>query len=218
VKKSPFISIVLPTYNRAHLLSRAIESVLDQSYPHWELIVVDDGSTDSTLNVIQKFVNQDPRIRIIKKSHSGLSLTRNAGIHRAGGEYTGFLDSDDEFTKNHLQLRADYLQENKGIDLLYGKVQIMGDPYVPDRRNIKKKIHLDQCPANVGALFIRTALLKEVGGFPVVSFSEDRALFDLLKSKKIKMRRFDFRTYKYYRTEPDSICNRLATITQEYQE
>ena len=99
-----YFSIILATYNRAHLLPRAIESVLKQSFQDWELLVVDDGSQDETASLIQAYCKKDARIHYIPKEHSGLPKTRNAGFEAAQGKYCTFLDSDDEYKADHLQI------------------------------------------------------------------------------------------------------------------
>lgn len=95
----PFFSIIIPTFNRSHILSRAIESVLLQSFFDWELIIVDDGSNDSTDLVIQKFLN-DPRIFYFFQTNRGVTSARNFGTSKAKGEFLIFLDSDDQLTIN----------------------------------------------------------------------------------------------------------------------
>src|SRR5688572_15780741 len=89
------VSIVIPTYNRAHLISRAIASVINQTFGEWELIIADDGSTDNTQEVVKGFLH-DSRIRYYKKGNSGAAESRNAGVKIASGNYVSFLDSDDE--------------------------------------------------------------------------------------------------------------------------
>jgi glycosyltransferase involved in cell wall biosynthesis len=95
VMKPPLISVITPTYNRADLLQRCIESVLAQTYTNWEYIVIDDGSTDSTSTMIQKYLH-DARIRYIQKINTGAADTRNIGVSHANGDLITFLDSDDE--------------------------------------------------------------------------------------------------------------------------
>ncbi len=90
----------MPSYNRAHLLSIAIESVLLQHYSNWELLIVDDGSTDNTQKVIQDY--NDIRIVYFKKNNGGVCSARNYGVQHAKGEYIAFLDSDDSVTKEWL--------------------------------------------------------------------------------------------------------------------
>ncbi|MCU0397127.1 MAG: glycosyltransferase [Cyclobacteriaceae bacterium] len=96
------VSIILPTHNRAHLLPRAINSVLNQTYPNWELIIVDDGSTDNTKYIIDKF--NDRRIKYIQlKSNVGAPEARNIGMVQAKGDFITFLDSDDEYYNNKVE-------------------------------------------------------------------------------------------------------------------
>ena len=98
----PLFSIVIPTHNRAKLLKRAIESVLNQSYKNWELIVVDDGSRDETRELVAGI--SDQRIRYIYQEHQDRSTARNVGIGTAKGKYVCFLDDDDCFLSDHLSI------------------------------------------------------------------------------------------------------------------
>jgi len=99
------ISVIIPTYNRANLLPRAIESVLRQTFKNFELIIVDDGSTDNTTEVVKEFLKKDKRIKYIKlNKNSGVPAhPRNIGIQNAVGEYIAFLDSDDEWLPEKLE-------------------------------------------------------------------------------------------------------------------
>jgi glycosyltransferase involved in cell wall biosynthesis len=96
----PYFSVILPTYNRAHLLPKAIQSLVDQTFGDWELIIVDDGSTDDTKAVVEKF--QDERIRYVYQENQERSAARNNGINQAKGTFICFLDSDDYFLKDKL--------------------------------------------------------------------------------------------------------------------
>lgn len=111
------ISIVLPVYNGEKSVENAIQSVLQQSYRNYELIVVDDGSTDKTNEIISKFKNQE-KIRIIKKDNGGVSSARNAGINRVTGDYLMFLDSDDKLMDNCLDTLVHYIDAYKDVDLI----------------------------------------------------------------------------------------------------
>jgi glycosyltransferase involved in cell wall biosynthesis len=97
---SPLFSVIIPVHNRAHLIRRALNSVLAQSLDDYEIIVVDDGSTDDPRAVVEAI--GDPRIRLIRKENGGGGSARNVGIDAAGGRYVAFLDSDDEFLPNNL--------------------------------------------------------------------------------------------------------------------
>jgi glycosyltransferase involved in cell wall biosynthesis len=99
-----FFSIVLPTYNRSTRVIATIKSVQDQSFQDWECIVVDDGSTDDTSNVVKKLAKEDPRIKYIYQDNAERSVARNNGIDHASGEYICLLDSDDFYKVQHLQM------------------------------------------------------------------------------------------------------------------
>jgi glycosyltransferase involved in cell wall biosynthesis len=114
---SPSVSVILPTFNRADLLGRAIESVLAQSYTDWELIVWDDGSTDDTPRVAQSL--HDGRIRYFGEQHHGAAYARNRAIEASGGEYLAFLDSDDEWLGGKLAIQVAALTAHDEIDVIF---------------------------------------------------------------------------------------------------
>lgn len=111
----PLISVIIPSYNHADYVCQAVESALVQSYPHLEVIVVDDGSTDDTKERLVPFSN---RIRYVHQRNQGLSAARNRGINEAQGEYIAFLDSDDAFHPRKLELQAAYLIAQPDIALV----------------------------------------------------------------------------------------------------
>jgi glycosyltransferase involved in cell wall biosynthesis len=122
---SPFFSIIIPTYNRAHLIGRAIESVLGQTFKDWELIIVDDGSTDDTSAKVLAF--QDERIRYVWQENAELNAARNMGIQAHKGVYLCFLDDDDLFLPEHLEVHFKEISKlgmplgvfHSGIAMLY---------------------------------------------------------------------------------------------------
>jgi glycosyltransferase involved in cell wall biosynthesis len=95
-------SIILPTYNRAHFLPKAIESVINQTFTNWELIIVDDGSTDKTSELVENYCKRDKRIRYIYQDNAERSTARNKGIELAEGEFICFIDSDDYYLDEKL--------------------------------------------------------------------------------------------------------------------
>jgi glycosyltransferase involved in cell wall biosynthesis len=99
----PLVSVILPTYNRANTISRAIDSVLNQTYSNLELIVIDDGSTDNTGDIMNEYLKEDPRISYVKQEHLGANYARNYGIKLAKGQYIAFQDSDDEWFNHKLE-------------------------------------------------------------------------------------------------------------------
>jgi glycosyltransferase involved in cell wall biosynthesis len=115
------VSVIIPTYNRAHLVGRAIQSAFNQTCQDFEVIVVDDGSTDNTGEVVKSF--NDPRIHYIRHSENrGVATARNTGIDAAHGEYIAFLDSDDEWLPEKLQHQLDIFREaDEEVGLVYSE-------------------------------------------------------------------------------------------------
>ena len=106
------ISVIIPTYNRAHTLSQAIGSVMKQSLPPAEIVIVDDGSTDGTAELVQ---NRFPNCRYLHQQNQGVSSARNSGIAAASGEWLAFLDSDDEWTPDKLATQTTALAANPSM-------------------------------------------------------------------------------------------------------
>ncbi len=110
----PLVSVVIPTYNHAQYLGRALQSLLDQTYINWEAIVVDNYSTDNTDKILSRF--NDSRIAILKINNNGIiAVSRNTGIRAANGEWVAFLDSDDWWTKDKLEICVQYLHDQNDI-------------------------------------------------------------------------------------------------------
>lgn len=115
----PLVSVITPLFNSELYIERTIESVINQSYNNWELIIVDDCSADNGLNIVMKYIKTDSRIKILKnETNSGPAVTRNKGIAIAKGKYIAFLDSDDQWYKEKL-LRQIGFMENGGIGFSY---------------------------------------------------------------------------------------------------
>jgi glycosyltransferase involved in cell wall biosynthesis len=106
---NPVVSVVIPTFNRAKVVGRAVNSVLNQSFRDFECIVVDDGSTDETESVLREFTN---KIKVIKTENRGVSAARNLGAKLAEGKYIAFLDSDDEWKKEKLAKQISFMKES----------------------------------------------------------------------------------------------------------
>ncbi|WP_422529156.1 glycosyltransferase family 2 protein [Serratia fonticola] len=109
-KKTPLVSIIMPTYNSSVFVHEAIQSILNQDYHHWELIITDDCSTDNTVSIIDTYSRKDKRIQYyINKSNSGAAITRNNSIVKARGDYVAFLDSDDLWHKDKLSSQIGFM-------------------------------------------------------------------------------------------------------------
>jgi glycosyltransferase involved in cell wall biosynthesis len=118
VSKTPLVSIVTPTKNRLPLLREALDSVAAQTYPHWEHLVVDDGSDDGTAEELERRAKADPRIRYIQREgdRTGANVCRNLGVGEASGEYVVFLDSDDLLEPHCLEGRVAVMERNADLD------------------------------------------------------------------------------------------------------
>lgn len=134
------ISIVLPSYNCSTFIRAAIQSVLDQSYSKWEMIIVDDCSSDDTVEFVLPFVEQDSRISLIKLTeNSGAAVARNRGIEVARRRYIAFLDSDDLWLPNKLEKQLIFMQTNNypfsfaAYDKIDSNGQVLGHIGVPDK-------------------------------------------------------------------------------------
>lgn len=116
-KNDNFISIIVPIYNRSSFLPACIESIVNQSYPHLDIILVDDGSTDNSLDICRKYAQKDKRISVISIPNSGVSTARNTGMRHAKGDFIQFVDSDDMLQQNACQILLD-MQKKHNADLV----------------------------------------------------------------------------------------------------
>ena len=122
----PTISVIIPAYNAESFLEEALEAVYAQTFTDWELILVDDGSTDSTGAICDRAAARDARVKVVHKANGGLSDARNAGLDRAGGRYVYFMDADDLIPPHALQTLADTAAET-GADLVLAPFETFAD-------------------------------------------------------------------------------------------
>jgi hypothetical protein len=163
------VSIILPTYNRAHLVAEAIESVLNQAFPDFELIVVDDGSTDQTEVVVRSFA--DHRLKYLKQSNKGVSAARNTGLQNAKGEFIAFLDHDDLFLPEKLSVQVARMHQDSDVGLVYSLYLGTKQQEEPRRRAGGCHSPLELRHLLLGTLIhlsstlVRRLWLQKVGGF-----------------------------------------------------
>jgi glycosyltransferase involved in cell wall biosynthesis len=119
----PTVTVIIPTYNRCNLLVQAINSVLAQIYKDFELLVIDDGSTDNTRQTVTAI--GDPRIKYIYKPNGGVSSARNLGLKNAAGEFVAFLDHDDYYPQSFLEVLTKELKENPDYGTAYGPITVV---------------------------------------------------------------------------------------------
>ena len=154
---APEITVVIPAYNASLYLAEAIQSVKQQTFAGWELIIVNDGSTDNTEEVIKGFLS-DSRIKLISQQNKGVSAARNIGIEAASGKYIAFLDADDYILPDDLQVKYDILNKNNLIDFVYSDVMNC------DNKLQDKAIHTGVHPGEL----LREALLWQKEVIPIL--------------------------------------------------
>lgn len=169
--QAPRFSIIIPAYNRADRIGRAIASCLAQSCPDFEVVVVDDGSSDGTADVVDAM--DDPRIRCIRQANAGASAARNAGARAARGAYLAFLDSDDEFLPSKLnQLAAAITPDDRTVwysQLLFdrggGNRMIKPARAIAPGERVGDYLFADDGLMQTSTLVMARALFARVGGF-----------------------------------------------------
>lgn len=205
-KRIPFFSIIMCTFNRNHLISRALDSLLRQTEKDWECIIVDDGSMDETFHTVKKYADIYNNIKYVYHSNKGTGLSKNAGILAASGMFITFLDSDDEYHPAHLSIRKTILEEYTNLDLLHGGVDIIGNPYVTDKDDYNKQIHLSECV--IGGTFVMPRYkLHQIGGFSNLRYADDADLYQKAVDASWNIAKIDYPTYIYHRDTPDSLCS-----------
>jgi glycosyltransferase involved in cell wall biosynthesis len=174
---APLVSVILPTFNRGKIIKRAINSVINQTYKNWELIIIDDGSTDITSDVVGQFLS-DSRIKYLYQENGGPSAARNLGINNARGSFLCFLDSDDEFLENKIELHLLKMRKFNAI-ISISNVEVAYN----NSRRIKKYSfdsfyisYLDLIDSKIGSLmniFLNRESLENIKFDNELSISED---------------------------------------------
>jgi glycosyltransferase involved in cell wall biosynthesis len=120
------VSVIMPAYNVAPYIGAAIESVIGQTMPDWELVIADDGSTDSTAEIVGAYVARDPRIRLLRHANSGISAARNRALQQASGEFLAILDSDDLWEPTYLHAQLAIFAAHPEVDIVTGNGWFLG--------------------------------------------------------------------------------------------
>jgi glycosyltransferase involved in cell wall biosynthesis len=211
LKNLPLISVIIPGYNCKDFIEETIKSVLNQSYHHYEIIFVDDGSIDDTIKLVEKFAQNDTRIKFFTIDHSGRpSVPRNYGVKKSSGEFIAFLDADDLWTKEKLKYQLEVLINNPQISLVYsmcftfGKVSFFSPMFellpLPLRaaRNREDLIKIGNT-IPLSSVMVRKQAFEDAGGFDEDPNDklEDYGLW--LEISKTNNFRFIPRIHVYYR-------------------
>lgn len=205
----PSVSVILATYNSLQFLPRSVRSVLAQAFTDFELIIVDDGSTDDTARFAVSVSASDERVKYLRHSNRRHPLTLNEGLKLAEGRFITFLDADDEYLPGHLEQRVLYLGSNPDCDLIHSPAVIEGDEesaFVPDANDVSKLIHINDCIIG-GTLFGRKEVFDSLGGFRNI-YSHDSDFVNRA-SRHFKVSFLDLRTYVYHRDNPGSVTRSI---------
>jgi len=208
---TPVVSVITPAFNATATLERAYRSLHAQTFGDWEYIVVDDGSSDRTAEMVGEF--QDPRVRaVLRTANRGTGAALNAGVQHSAGGYLAFLDADDEFLPNHLEAHVAAMEEQPEVDLLWGGVELVvkdeSQAWIPDLDRGHGLIYAGDCVVQ-GTLFVRRRV------FEVIQYTEDRSIwyqdYDLVRKAEaaaFRLQRFLLKTYRYYRDSGESQIDR----------
>ncbi|WP_413172285.1 glycosyltransferase family 2 protein [Anabaena azotica] len=178
----PMVTAIIPAYNAAQFLSATITSVQQQTFSDWELLIINDGSTDDTVEVIRQYQETDHRIHLIHQLNQGVSSARNLGVEKSKGQIIAFLDADDQWLPDKLQQHLKHFQSNSRLGVSFAQVEILnqaGEPtgQVSSSRltNLKPEHLLSENPTTTTSNWVvRREVFAQVGGFsPDMSYSED---------------------------------------------
>lgn len=167
------ISVILTVYNGSQWLPSAVDSILTQTLDTFELVAIDDGSTDTSLHILRRYAAADPRVRIIAQLNQGQALARNAGMREARGSYIAFMDADDESLPERLQVQKAFLDHHAGVACIGSGIEVIKED---GRRigTITAPVGQDRCRKRLlsgryysmgASLMIRRDLLQGIGGF-----------------------------------------------------
>lgn len=227
--KNPLISIIIPCYNAELYINDTINSVLNQSIKNIEIIVVNDGATDNSIQIIKSI--SDARIKIIHQKNSGVSIARNKGMQESKGEYIIFFDADDIMSPEFIEKRLYTFQQHNNIDFVCGFISFFEKEGAIIKKNIKGTFHsieedvllynsdIATCPSNY--MFKKKSLQKHSIIFnPVLSSSADRFFLLEIAKNKLKGKIVLSGGELHYRVHENSmshqLSNKLILDTEKY--
>ncbi len=202
------VSIILPILNSEETIATAIKSIQSQGYKHWELLIIDDGSTDTTPEIVCEFANADPRIKLYQNTvNKGVAYARNVGLYYATGDYITFHDADDTSHPERLEYQVAGLLANSNIELFifqYVRVNEQGDIYII---NGKKKWN------RVSGMMFKKQTVDKIGYFKPLKISEDSEYYERIVATFGKASRKIICKILYYALfSPDSLLFSNANV------
>ncbi len=216
------VSIIIPCYNAEKYIAETIQSVLDQTYQNWELIIVDDGSKDSSSKIVSNFLN-DNRISFYHQINSGVSSARNNGFTKAYGKYITFLDADDVWLKDNLEEKISYLKDNT-IDVVYSRYDTINEKSESTSKILNKAIYptlkdvlllKGNYSTAPSGLVIKSEVLKKIGGFDTnLSNNADQDIWIRILSNNYTIALIEKPLWKY-RVHANNMSNNIALLEKD---
>lgn len=190
MKDYGLVSIIIPCYNSAEFIAGTIESIINQTYTNWEMIITDDCSTDNSCRVIESYQEKDPRIKLLRfKENSGAGVARNNSINNAAGRFIAFCDSDDKWHPRKLELQLEFMTINEcafsftACDLFDEKGNLKGHQSVPKKVTFASLLR--NCAVPSSTAMYDTSLIGKIY-MPSIRKRQDWGLWlDIVKKSKI---------------------------------
>ncbi len=189
---APAVSILMPVFNAEATLERAMTSILEQSFTDWELVCVDDGSTDATPGLLERWRARDRRVRVLRRRHRGIPGALNAGLAECRGEWLARMDADDRMLPGRLEAQLEFASSHPEVALTGGLVRHAADPeQLPNTTGMQRFVEwvnsvvtpeeirrdlLVDCPVPHPTFFLRRSVLLEAGGYTLEPVPEDYEL------------------------------------------
>ena len=220
------ISIIVPIYNTEKYLRNCLNSIINQTYKNLEIILINDGSIDNSINICNNYKNKDNRIKIVDKTHSGVSDTRNIGIKKATGEYIGFVDSDDYIDKHMFEILLNNLENYNGdismcnleetCDLDAQTTNFCDNAIVYSKEKALKELLYDKNIGNYMTVkLFKKALFTDIT-FPINVLYDDIYVAYKLFSKSNKIIYNPTVLYHYFQRKDSIVNNITSTSIKDY--
>lgn len=240
-KVTPKISVIMPVYNAEKYLKQSIESILNQTYKDFEFIIINDGSTDDSLNIIYEYAKKDNKIKVITRENKGLVYSLNEGISYSKGEYIARMDADDISLNERLEKQINFFEKNQQIDILGSMAELIGDNELLEKESINykwinveldakddlEKVFLECCAIPHPSVMMKKKFLIKIGGY-LEQDTEDynlwlRAIKSGYKIAKINEKLIQYRLHDNSKMRSDflkiaksNMVNRLEYIKSTY--
>jgi len=224
INTDELISVIIPCYNAAHCISNTLDSALAQNYKNFEIIVVDDGSSDNTAEMIKSKIastENGQRIKLVQQKNAGVSVARNVGVANASGTYLAFLDADDLWHEEKLATHIRFMTDNPEVGISFARIRFMSSAgeilkrtsSLPLGEQNAAALFAENPTTTTSNLFVRRSVFEQLGGFDEsMSFAEDQEfLIRVLHETVHKVSGIDT-ILVYYRASENGLSSNLAEM------